>query len=93
MPGSTLIVSPATATFPAEGLAAASYVEGVTWSDHTAYNRHGYPAIMITDTAFLRYPYYHTAQDTPDKLDYPSMARVVEGLAKVIEGLAAPRNM
>lgn len=48
---------------------------------------------MITDTAFLRYPYYHTAQDTPDKLDYPSMARVVDGLAKVIEGLAAPVRM
>ena len=83
----------ATTMFPAEGLAAASYVEGVTWSDHTSYNRHGYPAIMITDTAFLRYPYYHTAQDTPDKLDYANMARVVEGLAKVIEGLAAPRRM
>ncbi len=83
----------AASQFPAEGLAAASYVEGVTWSDHTSYNRHGYPAIMITDTAFLRYPYYHTAQDTPDKLDYPSMARVVEGLAKVIEGMATPVRM
>ncbi|WP_426211902.1 M28 family peptidase [Massilia sp. TWP1-3-3] len=83
----------AASPFPAEGLAAASYVEGVTWSDHTSYNRHGYPAIMITDTAFLRYPYYHTADDTRDKLDYPSMARVVEGLAKVIEGIAAPVRM
>lgn len=31
----------ATSPFPAEGLAAA-YVEGVTWSDHTSYNRYGY---------------------------------------------------
>ena len=83
----------ATSPFPAEGLAAASYVEGVTWSEHTSYNRHGYPAIMITDTAFLRYPYFHTAEDTPDELDYQSMARVVDGLAKVIEGLAAPTRM
>ncbi|MBC7683840.1 MAG: M20/M25/M40 family metallo-hydrolase [Bdellovibrionales bacterium] len=83
----------AASSFPAEGLAAASYVEGVTWSDHTSYNRHGYPAIMITDTAFLRYPYYHTAQDTPAKLDYASMARVVEGLAKLLEGIAAPIRM
>ncbi|QNA90044.1 hypothetical protein G4G28_18900 [Massilia sp. Dwa41.01b] len=43
---------------------------------------------MITDTAFMRYPYYHTAQDTPDKLDYDSMARVVTGLAKTIVSLA-----
>jgi hypothetical protein len=33
-------------------------------------------------------PYYHTAQDTPDKLDYESMARVVTGLAKTIAALA-----
>jgi len=60
----------------------------VTLSDHSSYNRHGYPALMITDTAFLRYPYYHTAQDTPDKLDYASMARVVKGLARTIDSLA-----
>jgi hypothetical protein len=89
----TLAAFRASSSFPSEGLASASYVEGVTWSDHSSYNRHGYPAIMITDTAFLRYPYYHTAQDTPDKLDYQSMARVVEGLAKVIEGMAAPTRM
>jgi Zn-dependent M28 family amino/carboxypeptidase len=74
--------------FPAEGLAAPSYVEGVTLSDHASYNRYGYPALMITDTAFLRYPYYHTAQDTEDKLDYDSMARVVDGLARTIAALA-----
>lgn len=83
----------AVSPFPAEGLATASYLEGVTWTDHTSYNRHGYPAIMITDTALLRYPYYHTAGDPPGKLDYSGMARVVDGLAKVIEGLAAPPRM
>ncbi len=74
--------------FPAEGLAAPAHVMGVTLSDHASYNRQGYPALMITDTAFMRYPYYHTAQDTPDKLDYASMARVVKGLARTIESLA-----
>ena len=43
---------------------------------------------MITDTAFLRYPYFHTNQETPDKLDYAGMARVVEGLARTIGSLA-----
>ncbi len=89
----TLAAFKAASSFPAEGLASASYVEGVTWSDHTSYNRHGYPAIMITDTAFLRYPYYHTAKDTPDKLDYASMSKVVEGLAKVIEAMTTPTPM
>lgn len=78
----------AESSFPAEGLAAPAHVMGVTLSDHSSYNRQGYPALMITDTAFMRYPYYHTAEDTPDKLDYASMARVVRGLAKTIESLA-----
>ena len=90
---STLAAFKGVSGFPAEGLASGAYAEGVTWSDHTSYNSHGYPAIMITDTAFLRYPYYHTAKDTPDKLDYKSMAQVVEGLAKVIEGMTSPTQM
>jgi len=74
--------------FPAHGLAAPAYVQGVTLSDHSSYKRFGYPAIMITDTAFMRYPYYHTAEDTPDKIDYQSTARVVAGLARTIVALA-----
>jgi Zn-dependent M28 family amino/carboxypeptidase len=78
----------AASDFPAQGLAAPAHTTGVTLSDHSSYNRHGYPALMVTDTAFMRYPYYHTAQDTPDKLDYESMARVVTGLSKTIIALA-----
>ena len=43
---------------------------------------------MVTDTAPFRYPYYHTFQDTPDKLDYDRLARVVAGLKRVINELA-----
>jgi hypothetical protein len=43
---------------------------------------------MITDTAFLRYPYYHTADDTAHQLDYQSLARVVQGLFHTIRALA-----
>ena len=34
---------------------------------------------MVTDTALFRYPAYHTAEDTPEKLDYDRMARVTAG--------------
>jgi Zn-dependent M28 family amino/carboxypeptidase len=78
----------AASDFPAEGLAAPAHTTGVTLSDHSSYNRQGYPALMITDTAFMRYPYYHTEEDTPEKLTYDSMARVVTGLAKTIAALA-----
>ncbi|MFW2368560.1 MAG: M28 family peptidase [Desulforhopalus sp.] len=76
------------ALFPAEGLAAPAFVTGVGWSDHNSFWKEGYPAIMITDTAFFRYKAYHTVQDTPEKLDYQRMARVVRGLVPTIVDLA-----
>jgi hypothetical protein len=44
---------------------------------------------MVTDTAPFRYPHYHEASDTPQQLDYESLARVTAGLAAVVEVLAA----
>jgi hypothetical protein len=46
---------------------------------------------MITDTGFMRYPYYKmngSAEDTPDRIDYQGTARVVSGLARTIMALA-----
>ena len=76
------------AKFPSEGVAAPAGIPGVTWSDHWSFREHGYPAIMVTDTAFYRYPHYHLPSDTPEKLDYLRMARVTLGLAAVIKDLA-----
>ncbi len=42
---------------------------------------------MVTDTALFRYDFYHTAEDTPDKLVYGRMAEVVSGLHPVIAEL------
>jgi Zn-dependent M28 family amino/carboxypeptidase len=75
--------------FPSESLAAPSFVPGITRSDHWSFRRHGYPAIMVTDTAFNRYAHYHLASDTPEKLDYERMARVTLGLAGMLGELAA----
>lgn len=75
------------ARFPSEGLVAPAALPGVTWSDHWAYRQQGFPAIMVTDTAPYRYPYYHTAGDTPDKVDYDKLARVVRGLEAVVRDL------
>jgi Zn-dependent M28 family amino/carboxypeptidase len=78
------------AHFPTQGAAAPAWVPGVWWSDHWAFWLEGYPAIMISDTAPYRNPFYHTPQDTPDKLDFDRMARVVDGLAHVVRALAGP---
>jgi len=74
--------------FPSEGGAFPGFAPGIYWSDHWAFWKMGYHALMVTDTAFLRYPYYHTAQDTQDKIDFEKMSRVVSGLEKIIDDLA-----
>jgi hypothetical protein len=76
------------ARFPSEGAAAPGGVPGVGWSDQWSFWREGYPAVMVTDTAPFRYPHYHKDTDTPDKLTYAPMARVVGGLERVVEELA-----
>ena len=75
--------------FPSEGTAAPGWLTGVGWSDHAAFWQQGYAAIMITDTALFRYAPYHTPGDTPDKIDYAKMARIVAGLAHVVADLAS----
>ena len=74
--------------FPCESLATFPFVPGVSWSDHRSFWREGYRAAMVTDTAFYRYPHYHTPRDTPERLSYPAMARVVQGLALAALDLA-----
>lgn len=74
---------------PSEGAALPGGITGVGWSDHWSFWEEGYPAIMVTDTALFRYPYYHTSQDSPDKLDYLRLARVTVGLENVIRALAS----
>jgi len=66
--------------FPVEHLAAPFFVPGVALSDHFSFWRQGYSAIMVTDTAFYRNPWYHTAGDLPDRLHYEYFAAVVQGL-------------
>jgi hypothetical protein len=52
----------------------------VRLSDHASFWDRGFKAVMITDSAFYRNPYYHTTEDTLDKLDFGFMAELVESL-------------
>src|SRR3954469_6372592 len=60
-----------------------SHVPGVWSSDHWSFWREGFPALMATDTAPLRYRYYHTREDTPDKVDFKWLNHVVDSLKPV----------
>jgi Zn-dependent M28 family amino/carboxypeptidase len=53
-------------------------------SDNSSFWDVGYPALMITDTSYLRNPHYHQPTDTPETLDYVRMAQAVHGLTGAI---------
>jgi Zn-dependent M28 family amino/carboxypeptidase len=73
---------------PVRAIALPGFLPGVRSSDHWSFWQCGYPAIMATDTAPFRYPYYHMRYDTPDKLSYRALAEVVIGLHRAIIRLA-----
>jgi hypothetical protein len=78
----------------ARGLATPAYMQGVTLSSR-ADKRAGAVTLVITDTAFTRFPYRHSAGDepaldsTPEQRMYTSIARVVGALARTLTGLAS----
>ena len=70
--------------FPIEKLVTFSFIPGVNFSDHWSFWQQGFPAFMITDTAFLRNSNYHQQSDLPETLNYEKMALVVHGLKEAI---------
>ncbi|AFZ23421.1 putative aminopeptidase [Cylindrospermum stagnale PCC 7417] len=56
-------------------------------SDHAPFWDAGYPAIMVTDTAFLRNPHYHQPSDTIATLNLDFLTGVCEGLEIGIRSL------
>jgi hypothetical protein len=58
-------------------------------SDNASFWDRRYPSLMITDTAFLRNPNYHTEWDRADTLDYGFMKRVAQAVLAAVIALAA----
>jgi Zn-dependent M28 family amino/carboxypeptidase len=73
--------------FPSRWVAAPGWIPGLGWSDHWAFWQEGYAGIMVTDTAPFRYPWYHTAGDTPEKISFRDFSRVVDGLQQMVRRL------
>lgn len=79
-----------TADLPVVSIAAPSSMPAIDFSDHRNYWAEGYPALMITDTSFLRNAYYHQPSDTADTLDYRRLAEVVRMLHAALLAVAKP---
>jgi len=54
------------------------------FSDHASFWDYGYPALMLTDTAMLRNPHYHTHQDKHETLDFSFIVNVTKAVVSVI---------
>lgn len=74
-------------SFPSIGGLAPGCIEGIDLSDHWSFKQFDYPALMVTDTALFRNPHYHEKTDTPETIDYASLARITLGLAAMTRDL------
>jgi Zn-dependent M28 family amino/carboxypeptidase len=67
-----------------------THFPGARSSDHWSFWMEGFQAVMATDTGPLRYPYYHRAGDTPDKLNFTWLAQITIALEAALRALANP---
>jgi hypothetical protein len=73
--------------FPFVPAAAPKSFPLIDFSDHRGYWEQGYPAVIITDTALLRNPNYHTETDRLATLDPPRMTRLCRQLITCVRRL------
>ncbi|MCA9190797.1 MAG: M28 family peptidase [Planctomycetales bacterium] len=62
-------------------------IHEIRLSDNSSFWDQKYPALMLTDTSFLRNPNYHLSSDTPETLDYERMTSVTLGVSSAMQFL------
>jgi Zn-dependent M28 family amino/carboxypeptidase len=70
-----------------ETLSAPGFLPPLFLSDHSSFWKAGYPALMVTDTAFLRNPHYHKESDTVETLNFDFFSEVVDGVHAAVLAL------
>lgn len=70
-----------------ESLSAPGFLPPMFLSDHSSFWRYRYPAMMVTDTAFMRNPNYHLPTDTDSTINYRFLAEVVSGVYSAVLAL------
>ncbi|RSK41187.1 M28 family peptidase [Hymenobacter perfusus] len=74
------------AALPVKRFKAPAWLPGIDFSDHLNYWHFGYPAVLLTDTAFYRNQHYHEPTDTLNRLDMRRLGLAVEALLVVVAG-------
>jgi Zn-dependent M28 family amino/carboxypeptidase len=54
------------------------------FSDHASFWNQGYPALMLTDTAMFRNPFYHTSRDRYETLNFDFLTNVTKAVVSAI---------
>ena len=68
-------------------------IEGINLSDHMSFHKHGFPAVMITDTGFYRNKSYHTEYDTEDTINYRFLAENIYTLSQTIKDVLNKKSI
>lgn len=76
-----------TKTILTKKFSAPKSLPGIDYSDHLNYWKHGYSALMITDTSFYRNQNYHESTDTIETLDLFRMSKVIDGIFMTLTSL------
>lgn len=76
-----------------ESLCAPGFLPPLFLSDHSSFWKFGFPAAMVTDTAFLRNPHYHMPTDTIDTLNLGFLGQVVDAVEAGILSLDAEQEL
>ena len=74
--------------FPLFTVALPERIHEIRLSDNSSFWDQGYPALMVTDTSFLRNPHYHRSSDTPETLDYGRLTMSTIGVAGGVARIA-----
>lgn len=72
------------AALPVKRFKAPAWLPGIDFSDHLNYWHFGYPALLLTDTAFYRNKSYHQPTDTLARLDMRRLGLAVDALLAVV---------
>jgi Zn-dependent M28 family amino/carboxypeptidase len=70
-----------------ESLSAPGFLPPLFLSDHSSFWHYRYPALMVTDTAFLRNPHYHLPTDRDSTINYKFLAEVISGVYSAVLAL------
>jgi Zn-dependent M28 family amino/carboxypeptidase len=75
------------AVLPVKRFKAPAWLPGIDFSDHLNYWHFGYPAVLLTDTAFYRNASYHEPSDTLALLDMRRLGLAVDALLATLAQL------